>query len=279
MPVFAHLTDLHLRPPGVLTLGRVDTDRFVTRAIDTVLARHPDIDAVIVSGDIADLGEEEAYARALMLLSRFSVPVYVVPGNHDRTGRLREAFIAFRGVADAPVAGKVCHSAVVDGVRLVMLDTGVDGMDTGEHHGEIGTAQLEWLDGLLCDGLPALIAMHHPPFGSGIGFMDGITLKDADAFAAVVARHSNVLRIACGHVHRVIVGEVGGVPAMAIPGVAHQVELALDTESPARLVMEPPAYGIHLVDGDSAVSHIGYVDDFGPAELFSVLKDEAEPER
>lgn len=279
MAVFAHITDLHLRPPGVLTLGRVDTDRFVARAIDAVIARHEEVDAVIVSGDVADIGEDDAYARALMLLSRFSVPVYVVPGNHDRTARLRDAFIAFPGHAEPPVADKACHSAVVAGVRLVLLDTSVDGIDTGEHHGELGSAQLVWLDALLADGLPAMIAMHHPPFGSGIGFMDGITLKDADAFAAVVARHSNVRRIACGHVHRVIVGEVGGVAAMAIPGVAHQVELTLDSEAPARLVMEPPAYGLHLIDGSSAVSHVGFVDDFGPAALFSELKDEAEPER
>ena len=37
MPIFAHLTDLHLRPPGVLTLARVDADRFVARAIDAVV--------------------------------------------------------------------------------------------------------------------------------------------------------------------------------------------------------------------------------------------------
>ena len=279
MLAFAHLTDLHLRPPGVLTLGRIDADRFATQAIDAVIARHRDLAGVIVSRDICDLGEDDAYQRAVMLLSRFEVPVFVVPGNHDRTGRLRDAFIAFHGVPDQPVEGKICHTTVVNGVRLVMLDTAVDGIDTGEHHGEVGPAQLAWLDEVLADGMPAFIAMHHPPFGSGIGFMDGITLIDAEAFAAVVARHSNVLRIACGHVHRVIVAEVGGVPAMAIPGVAHQVELSLDVEAPARFVMEPPAYGIHLVDGDRAVSHVGYVDDFGPAELFSALKDEAEPER
>lgn len=280
MPIFAHITDLHLRPPGISTLGRIDADRFATRAIDAVIAKHDDLDAVIVSGDIADLGEEDAYARALMLLSRFSVPVFVVPGNHDRTARLRETFIAFPGVADAPpVAGKVCHTTLIGGVRLVMLDTSVDGLDTGLHHGEVGAAQLEWLDRILGDGAPALIAMHHPPFAVGIGFMDGITLEDMDGFAAVVARHDNVKRIVCGHVHRLIVGEVAGVPAMAIPGAAHQVELVLTGGAPARLVMEPPAYGLHLVDHEHAVSHLGYIDDFGPGELFAALKDEAEPAR
>jgi len=279
MPIFAHLTDLHLRPPGIKTLGRIDADGFAARAIDAVIARHDNLDAVIVSGDIADLGEEDAYARALMLLSRFSVPVFVVPGNHDRTRRLRDAFVAFPGVAGSPVSGKVCHTTLIGGVRLVMLDTSVDGLDTGRHHGEVGVEQLDWLDRILGDGAPALIAMHHPPFAVGIGFMDGITLEDTDAFAAVIAKHDNVSRIVCGHVHRVIVGEVAGVPAMAIPGTAHQVELALSGGAPASLVMEPPAYGLHLVDDKHAVSHLGYIDDFGPGALFSRLKDEAEPVR
>lgn len=279
MLAFAHLTDLHLRPPGVLTLGRIDADRFATQAIDAVIARHRDLAGVIVSGDICDLGEDDAYQRAVMLLSRFEVPVFVVPGNHDRTERLHDAFITFPGVAERPVANKVCHSAIVEGVRLVMLDTSVDGLDTGEHFGRLGAAQLAWLDDVLGDGVPALLAMHHPPFSCGIGFMDGIPLEDADAFAEVVARHANVRRIVCGHVHRTIVSDVAGVPAMAIPGVAHQVELALSAEARPRLVMEPPAYGLHLFEGDKVISHVGYSDDYGPAELFSALKDEAEPAR
>ena len=268
MAVFVHLTDLHLRPPGVLTLGRIDTDRYVVQAIDAINARHPDIDAVIVSGDITDLGEDEAYNRAAMLLSRFPVPVIVVPGNHDQTAALREAFRAFPGLGEETVPGKACHAHRVAGVTVVALDTSIDQLATNGHHGELGAAQLEWLDATLSQAGPALIAMHHPPFGVGIGFMDKIGLADARGFAKVLARHENVLRIVCGHVHRTIVSEVGGVPAIAIPGVAHQVVMALDDATPAALVMEPPAYGVHMVDNGRAISHIGYVESYGTPVLF-----------
>lgn len=265
MAVFVQLTDLHLRPPGVLTQGTVDADHFAAHAIDAVNARHPHVDAVIVSGDLADLGEEEAYNRAAMLLSRFSVPVVVVPGNHDVTGTLRESFSAFPGFGDEPVPGKACHVHTFDGATLVALDTSVDDLAGHAHHGELGPAQLEWLDATLTAAGPTLIAMHHPPFTSGIGFMDQIGLRDATAFAKVLARHENVLRIVCGHVHRTIVAEVGGVPAMAIPGTAHQVVLALDATTPPGLVMEPPVYGIHIVEAGRAVSHIGYVEAYQSA--------------
>lgn len=280
MPRFAHLTDLHLRPPGVLTLGSVDADRFVSDAVAALVTRHSDVDAVLVTGDVADFGEDEAYTRAAMLLSRFSAPVIVVPGNHDRTGAFREAFSAFPGFGEAPVKDKACHTHVVAGTRVVALDTSIDDIANLNHHGTLGADQLAWLDETLSASTePVVIAMHHPPFTTGIGFMDEIGLTDAAAFITVLSRHSNVKRIVAGHVHRVIVGEVAGVPAMAIPGVAHQVRLALATDSPPELVMEPPAYAIHLVDEDTVVSHVGYVQSFGEPVGFSDMKDAAEPLR
>ncbi len=268
MPVFAHLTDLHLRPPGTMTLGTVDADRFVVAAVDTVNAKHPDVDAVLVTGDLADLGEEEAYARAAMLLARFSVPVLVIPGNHDSTEVLRSVFSAFPGMRDPRVAGKVCHAVEIGGVTVVSLDTSVDGCADGRHHGTLGGEQLDWLEETLRRAGPSLIAMHHPPLEVGIPFMDRITLTDAHSFAEVIARNENVLRIVCGHVHRTIVGEVAGVPVIAVPGVAHQVQLALSPSDPPGMVMEPPAYGIHIVRRGRAISHVGYVDDFGPPVVF-----------
>jgi hypothetical protein len=109
--------------------------------------------------------------------------------------------------------------------------------------------------------------------------MDAIPLTDADAFAGVLARHDNVVRIVCGHVHRGIVGAVRGVPAIAVPGVAHQVLLALGPDAPPQLVMEPPTYGIHTVEGDGAVSHVAYVEDFGPPLAFGDEERTAEPAR
>ncbi|MEM0907082.1 MAG: phosphodiesterase [Pseudomonadota bacterium] len=279
MPRIAQLTDLHLRPPGVLTLGAIDADAYATAAIDAVIAKHDDLDAVMVTGDIADLGEEDAYTRAAMLLSRFAIPVFVVPGNHDMTHRLRDAFITWPGVSDAPVPEKLCYSADLGSVRVVMLDTAVNRDNQMVPSGTLGTAQLEWLDAVLDHPGDTIIGMHHPPFQVGIGFMDEISLSDADAFGAVVAKHANVARIVCGHVHRTIVGTVGGVTTMAIPGVAHQVKLALSAVAVPQLVMEPPAYGIHLAAGGAVVSHVGYVDNFGGPQTFSEMAAKAEPAR
>ncbi|MEM7696556.1 MAG: phosphodiesterase [Pseudomonadota bacterium] len=268
MSTIAHITDLHLRPPGTLTLKKIDADAMASAAIDTIIRKHPDIDAVLATGDITDLGEEEAYQRAAMLLSRFSVPVYVMPGNHDRTGALREAFAASPGVASATVPDKVAYTAELKDCRLIVLDSSVDKVAKRQHHGALGEAQLAWLDGELAKGGPTLIALHHPPIDVGINFMDAIGLTDRAAFEAVLARHAPVERIVCGHVHRTIVGTFGGAPVVTIPGVAHQVELALDGESRAAHIMEPPAYALHVIGEGPALSHIGYVDDYGAPAAF-----------
>ena len=266
MVTLVQLTDFHLRPPGVLFQDVVDTDAYTSAAIDAVLARHGEADAILVTGDLTDLGEEEAYARAAMLLSRFSCPVLVIPGNHDSTPALREAFSAWPGIADAPVAGKACHALRIGGVTVVSLDTAVDAPADGQRlgHGALGAQQLEWLDETLGAAGPAFVAMHHPPFKVGIGFMDEVGLDDREDFAKVIGAHDNVLRIVCGHVHRTIVSQVGGAPALAVPGVAHQVVLALEEGAAPAIVMEPPAYAVHQINGGSVVSHVGYVDAFPP---------------
>lgn len=275
MPTFAHLTDIHLRPPGVLTQGIVDTDAFAVAAVDAVIQRHADIDAVIVTGDIADRGEVAAYDRAEMLLSRFSVPVFVVPGNHDKTARFQTAFSTFPGMAEPPVLPKLAHTHTVGDIRLICLDTSVDDVDRHQHHGTLGAAQIAWLDETLGAGEPTLIAMHHPPFETGIVAMDRIGLTDAAEFAEVVARRGNVVRIVCGHVHRTIVGSVAGTTAMIVPGTAHQVSLSLSEETPFGMVMEPPAFGVHRVSANGAVSHVSYVDVYGAPQTFAGDGDDA----
>src|SRR5436309_218130 len=69
--------------------------------------------------------------------------------------------------------------------------------------------QLDWLDATLAQApaTPTIIALHHPPFATGIRHMDamGLDPDDAVAFGAVVAQHEQVERVQAGHLHRTIV--------------------------------------------------------------------------
>jgi 3',5'-cyclic-AMP phosphodiesterase len=153
-----------------------------------------------------------------MLGRTLSMPVYVIPGNHDRRENLRKTLAHLPGVTHDP---HFAQYAVDDyPVRLVMLDTLVPGAS----HGELSAAQLERLDQTLAaqPNKPTLIGMHHLPFVTGIPHMDKIALLNPDMFQTVIARHLQVQRIVCGHHHRPIAGQFAHVIISISPSVAHQ---------------------------------------------------------
>jgi 3',5'-cyclic AMP phosphodiesterase CpdA len=263
--LIAQITDPHLRVEGTRLLGAVDTFGALRHAIDHLIAGDPEPDAVIVTGDLVHDGEAEDYAALTGLLQRLPAPVFAVPGNHDRRELTRQA-LTFTGVV--PEAGPIRFAAEAGPVRLIGLDSLVE----GHEHGHLGSDQLAWLDGQLAarPDNPTLVFLHHPPFATGIGFMDKIRLDDSDALAAVIGRHSHVGLIACGHVHRMIVNRLGSVPVVIGPGVAHHVVLDLTAEAPSRWIAEPPAYLLHRWSAETGfVSHQVFVGDYGKAAPFS----------
>ena len=261
--ILIQLTDLHCRPVGLPAMRRCETNMLTERALRTVRAFQPKPDAVMITGDLTDNGVAAEYqALAEMLKRLIDVPVYVIPGNHDRREVLRAELGHLPGVTSDPHFVQY----VVDDlpVRLVMLDTVVP----GAAHGELCERRLAWLDATLAaqPNKPTMIGMHHPPFVCGIVHMDEIALRDIPGFTALIARHPQVQRIVCGHHHRPVTVPVAQAIASIAPSVAHQVELDLFSQSPGLWNLEPAAFQLHLwIEGSSIVSHTAYVDSYpGP---------------
>ena len=263
--LIAQITDPHLRAEGTRLFGVLDTYGALKRAIDHLNASDMIPDAVIVSGDLVHDGEAEDYAALTGLLQQLSAPVFAVPGNHDRREFTRKA-LAFTGVV--PDAGPIRFAADAGPVRLIGLDSLIE----NQPHGHLGGEQLAWLDDQLAANpdSPTLVFVHHPPFATGIGFMDAIRLDDSDALAAIIGKHGHVGLIACGHVHRMIVSRLGAVPVVIGPGVAHHVVFDLAADAPSRWILEPPAYLLHQWSAETGfVTHQVFVGDYGAATPFS----------
>ncbi len=261
--LICQLTDLHVRPVGKSANRVSETNMFTERAFRAVRRLDPQPDIVIITGDLTECGLDAEYAHLNHLLRKYlPMPVFVIPGNHDRRGNLREGLKHLPGVVSDPHYVQY----VVDDypVRLIMLDTLVPGAGHGELHAE----QLEFLSRSLAAApdKPTIIGMHHPPFICGIAHMDRINLRNTTEFAAVIARHPQVDRIICGHHHRPIVARVAHAIASISPSVAHQVELSLDPHERGAFVFEPPAFQLHRWTADEGiVSHTVYVEDYpGP---------------
>jgi 3',5'-cyclic AMP phosphodiesterase CpdA len=268
--IIAQLSDFHARPHGRPAYGIVDTNAAVIAAVEAVLAMEPQPDCVLVTGDLADCGLPEEYAIVQAALRRLPMPVYVIPGNHDRRDSLVEAL-----GADHPYLPKTgfLHYVIEGGpMRLIGLDTVV----AGESGGEICAERELWLADQLLEGQgqPTLIFMHHPPFAVGIDGMDEILCRVSSGFPDLVTAHPEIERILCGHYHRPIQRRFAGTIGYVAPGIAHQVALDLRPGMQNQFVMEPPAFAVHAWAPETGlVSHLQPIGDYGPRRAFVLEAD------
>src|SRR5271166_1164704 len=240
-----------------------ETNMLTERALRAVAALRPAPDAVLITGDLTECGRDDEYDMITEMLGRIlPMPVYAIPGNHDRREAFRCKLGHLPGVSSDPTF--VQYAVDAHPVRLVMLDSVVPGAG----HGMLCEDRLRFLEATLAaqPTKPTLVALHHPPFVCGIAHMDAINLRNAEAFAGIIARHRQVERIVCGHHHRPVVARVAHAIATIAPSVSHQVEMTLDPSDPGAMVLEPPAYQLHLwTPAAGIVSHTVLVEKFpGP---------------
>ena len=209
----AQISDLHIKPPGSLAYGRVDTAAALERCVAALNAFRPRPDFVVISGDLADTPTAEEYQYLKRLLAPLELPFAGIPGNHDSRELMRAAFPS---AAYAFPSGPLNQRVEIAGLDLLLLDSSVP----GKPHGELDAPTLQWLEAMLASSpdRPALLFLHHPPFKTGIWHMDRQNLLNAAELAAVVSRHPRVQRIATGHVHRATLTMFAGVADHDLPG-------------------------------------------------------------
>ncbi|MCX4165885.1 MULTISPECIES: phosphodiesterase [Paraburkholderia] len=257
--LLAQISDLHIKRPGALAYRRVDTAAYLVRCIARLNALDPRPDAIVMTGDLVDQGTAEQYAHLKTLLATLEIPYYLLVGNHDARGPLREVF---GERPELSTGGEFVQYALDIGpLRFIALDSLVP----GQSGGTLCDTRLAWLAAQLDDarGKPVVVALHHPPFDAGIGHMDEIRLDapSSQRLAALIAQHPNVERVLCGHVHRPMFARFGGTIASAIPSPAHQVALDLRDDAPSAFTMEPPAFALHRYDAATGiVTHHAYVE-------------------
>ncbi|MGN6651373.1 phosphodiesterase [Trinickia sp.] len=258
--LLAQISDLHIKRPGALAYRRVDTAAYLERCVERLNAIEPKLDAVVVTGDLVDLGSPAEYEALRKLLAPLTMPVYLLVGNHDERAALREVFDDH---AYLHAGGEFVQYAVDAGpLRLIALDSQMP----QQSNGHLCAARLAWLETQLAQarGKPVVLALHHPPFVSGIGHMDRQRLdpESSEQLAAIVGRYTNVERVICGHVHRPIFTRFAGTIASAVPAPAHQVALDLRENAPSAFRLEPPAFALHQYAPETGiVTHHAYVDE------------------
>ncbi len=268
----AQISDTHILAPGTLYQAPIaapppsaerihadiDTGLCLARAVAALNALVPLPDITIVTGDLVDHGEAAEYRHLRQLLAPLSMPVFVIAGNHDARAPLRQAF---GGGGYLPAEGYLQYTIEDYPLRIVALDTLVP----GRHIGTLCAERLSWLDAALAAApdRPTLVVMHHPPFATGITYMDGYGLDNIAALAEIIARHRQIERIACGHLHRSIDRRFAGTVAGTAPSTAHQIQLDLRPGARLHFRFEPPGYQLHLWEAASGlVTHTAVLGDW-----------------
>jgi 3',5'-cyclic-AMP phosphodiesterase len=155
--------------------------------------------------------------------------VYCLPGNHDEPGLMTGLFngdgFQYGGTAE------------FGAWSVVFIDTHVH----GRPEGRVVPAELARLEAALASSgeRPVLVCLHHPPLPVGSAWLDGVGLRNASEFLAVIERHPAVRVVLGGHVHQSFEQLRNGVLMLTTPSTCAQF-----TPRTERCVMDlkPPGY-------------------------------------
>jgi 3',5'-cyclic-AMP phosphodiesterase len=232
----AHLSDTHLD-------GSEPRAERTARVMDYLNELPDPVDAVLVTGDLADHGLAAEYEQVRKLLTA-PVPVLTCPGNHDARGPFREVLLGERD-GDGPI-NRVQR---VGNALFALCDSTIPGQDDGL----LAEETIAWLEGVLeraPGDAPVLVCCHHPPVNLHSPFIDGIRLGGEQRLADLIARFPQVTAILCGHAHTPAATTFAGRPLLVAPGVASTLRLPWEGYDDVLDYNLPPAIAFHILDDD-----------------------------
>jgi Icc protein len=242
-----HITDFHLVKPGELLWGLNPLERADSCLAD-IERWHKDADFCVISGDLTNGGDIQAYGWLKKRLESFPLKTFLMVGNHDA----RDGFTQTFPETARDENGFVQYAHNSDQGVFLFLDT----LKGPVSEGEYCAARRDWLAGqlkLAADN-PVWIFMHHPPFDIGVPYMDRIKLEEPEAFEQVISTHENIKHIFFGHVHRPAFVNWRGIPCTCLPSTNHQIPLNRESVG-VNYSYEPPMYGVVLIEDGQTTVH------------------------
>jgi len=215
-----HLSDTHFVTEGDL-YGAVDSEKLLRQLFDELEASGSRPEAIVFTGDLADVGDAAAYAKLREIVEpaaeRLGAQVIWVMGNHDNREVFREQLLDL-----APSTAPIDRVHWVNGLRIIALDSTVP----GHHYGEVSSAQLDWLAEELSSPAPhgTILAMHHPPIPSVLDLAVMVELRDQPGLAEVI-QGSDVRSIIAGHLHYSSTATFAGVPVSVASATCYTQDL------------------------------------------------------
>jgi 3',5'-cyclic-AMP phosphodiesterase len=225
--VIAQISDVHI---GGHSPGSGDRFSIAINEINT-MTRTPDL--VLLTGDLTEHGAPNEWDELCVRLQDLKAPWEAMAGNHDRK-----------------IAALAGHRAINAGpLRLVLLDTSND---------IFSEEDALWLDKELTahSDAPTIVAVHQPPFETGIWWMDCVGLNGSNVLETVVRKHRQVIKVLSGHVHRLIQTNWDHCSLWVCPSTSVSIAIDLDANHDPAETAENPTFSLHVFTGRGIVSHL-----------------------
>lgn len=250
----AQISDLHVVAEGK-TLGVASMAENLEKVVAHINGLRPDL--VLVSGDISDTGTLADVRRAADILAGLEAPYYVTPGNHDAREALHQGMPP--AALPAQEVGHLSYAINLPKLRILALDSS----DPDAPNGRICTVRAAWLaKELASSSEPTLIFMHHPPMKFSVDETDRPPLEGAGILGRVVAQHSQIERILCGHIHLFAQALWHGRLVCTAPSMGMRLNWNPNTKSASSFLLSPPAYLWHMHNDDGEmITHTFSLDD------------------
>ena len=246
MTLLVQITDTHVVERGTLLYGQADTALHLAETVLAINSMRPRPDLILITGDLVEHPGPVTYSHFRDLIAPLKMPVYLMPGNHDDPAIMCDFFC---GTPMFP--GKDPHfQYVIEGpdFRTLVLNSHFDDSELPF----FGPRRLEWAAEALAESdQPTLVAIHHPPMKTGIGFIDMVGQQWYQGLGEVIKRNPQVLKVICGHGHIDLHGRIGQVPVQMVGSIAHQLiaDRVLDIAPSFDNEPVPPMLH-HWIDGD-----------------------------
>ena len=252
-----HLTDPHLTGVARGNVYGLNPTQRLRRAIKSIHQHHADAAFIALTGDLANVASEGAYAILSKIIKKSELPIYPILGNHDNREMFQKYFPEY--------VEKGFAQYVIEREERVFLF--LDTLVEGERYGEMCKKRLAWFGKMLTaySKKPIYIFMHHHPVDSGLYEMDhDANFRSADAFWKRIHKHKKSVRhIAFGHLHRIMHASSGAVGLHCTRSTAFQVAYRPDDTLEYLTNKEKPTYAVMEISqtGDVRVHHHEYMDE------------------
>lgn len=233
-----HISDLHIADNGA-PIWDTDTCAHFDMAIRRISAER-DVDAIFITGDIADNGSVWAYEYVDRAMALIGIPTYVCPGNHDWLPNMHMTMNYCQ----------MRRNIKIGDWNFILLDsTMVDPDDPTKNRarGSLKDEDLEYIEQSSNESESSIcLVMHHSPIEPG-GWMNKKLLENRVAFKNLISTLQQVKLVLFGHVHYPMIEKC----ASAIYASAPSVGFAFDKNLPKYQISSgDEGYNILHIEGN-----------------------------